>query len=146
MPEPCVTTHNACATIALLNIVMNIPQVDLGENLKQFKEETLHLKPAYRGRKLDQNNHIRALHNSFVRRMDILNADLSLSNDIEAKKKRRDKGKRPAKNRSKQNEDTSFHFIAFVPHPSIQLILADSIEATMKATGSRLREQTSTGT
>ncbi|PQE32472.1 hypothetical protein CJF32_00001233 [Rutstroemia sp. NJR-2017a WRK4] len=120
---------------------MNIPQVDLGENLKQFKEETLHLKPAYRGRKLDQNNHIRALHNSFVRRMDILNADLSLSNDIEAKKKRRDKGKRPAKNRSRQNEDTSFHFIAFVP-----LILADSIEATMKATGSQLREQTSTGT
>jgi len=94
---------------------MNIPEIDLGENLKQFKEETRHLKPAYRGRKLDQNGHIRALHNSFVRRMDILNADLSLSNDIEAKKKRRDRGKRPAKSRSKQNEDTSFHFIAFVP-------------------------------
>ncbi|KAM3083382.1 hypothetical protein ACMFMG_004034 [Clarireedia jacksonii] len=108
------TTHNACATIALLNIVMNIPRIDLGENLKKFKEETRHLKPAYRGRKLDQNGHIRALHNSFVRRMDILNADLSLSNDIEAKKKRK-RGKRAPKSRSRQNEDMSFHFIAFVP-------------------------------
>jgi ubiquitin carboxyl-terminal hydrolase L5 len=99
----------------MLNIVMNIPDIDLGENLKQFKEETRHLKPAYRGRKLDQNGHIRALHNSFVRRMDILNADLSLSNDTEAKKKRRARDKRPAKSTSKQNEDMSFHFIAFVP-------------------------------
>lgn len=94
---------------------MNIPEIDLGEDLKQFKEETRHLKPAYRGRKLDQNGHIRALHNSFARRMDILNADLSLSNDVEAKKKKRKMSKRAAKSRLKQNEDMSFHFIAFVP-------------------------------
>ncbi|KAM3069929.1 hypothetical protein ACMFMF_008283 [Clarireedia jacksonii] len=77
------------------DMLQSLP-IDLGENLKKFKEETRHLKPAYRGRKLDQNGHIRALHNSFVRRMDILNADLSLSNDIEAKKKRK-RGKRAPK-------------------------------------------------
>ena len=61
------TITNACATIALLNIVMNVPKIDLGENLSVFKAETKGLKPAYRGQALGENEFIRYIHNSFAR-------------------------------------------------------------------------------
>lgn len=61
------TITNACATIALLNIVMNVPKIDLGENLSAFKAETKGLKPAYRGRRLGRDDFIRNIHNSFAR-------------------------------------------------------------------------------
>lgn len=109
------TTHNACATIALLNIVMNVPDLDLGGSISSFKEATQLLKPAYRGQKLGENEHIRSLHNSFARRMDVLNADLALSNEVSAWKKRRKTKRRGGKSMSSSDEDSSFHFIAFVP-------------------------------
>jgi ubiquitin carboxyl-terminal hydrolase L5 len=61
------TINNACATVALLNIVMNVPEINLGETLSAFKAETQNLKPPYRGKKLGSNEFIRAIHNSFVR-------------------------------------------------------------------------------
>ncbi|KAB8293136.1 hypothetical protein EYC80_007488 [Monilinia laxa] len=109
------TTHNSCATIALLNIIMNVPDLDLGENISSFKEVTQLLKPAYRGQKLSENEYIRNLHNSFARRMDILNADLALSNEVSAWKKRRKMKKKPGRNKAKSDEEPGFHFIAFVP-------------------------------
>ncbi|ESZ90661.1 hypothetical protein SBOR_8961 [Sclerotinia borealis F-4128] len=109
------TTHNACATIALLNIVMNVPDLDLGASISSFKDDTHFLKPAYRGQKLSQNEYIRNLHNSFARRMDILNADLALSNEVSAWKKKRKTEKKSGKSKSRSDEESGFHFIAFVP-------------------------------
>lgn len=65
--ELCQTIHNACATIALLNIVMNVPNIDLGRTLSAFKAETKNLKPPYRGKRLGDNSFIRNIHNSFAR-------------------------------------------------------------------------------
>jgi ubiquitin carboxyl-terminal hydrolase L5 len=61
------TITNACATIALLNIVMNVPDIDLGEALGTFKAESMNLKPPYRGKKLGSDAFIRNIHNSFAR-------------------------------------------------------------------------------
>ncbi len=61
------TTSNACATVALLNIVMNVPEVELGDSLEAFREATRLLKPPYRGQALSQNDFIRNAHNSFLR-------------------------------------------------------------------------------
>lgn len=61
------TTKNACATIALLNIIMNAQGIDLGDALSKFKESTSELRPAYRGRQLSSNEFIRNIHNSFSR-------------------------------------------------------------------------------
>jgi ubiquitin carboxyl-terminal hydrolase L5 len=61
------TTSNACATVALLNIVMNTSEIDLGDALTAFKESTRSFTPPYRGQALSQNNFIRNIHNSFLR-------------------------------------------------------------------------------
>lgn len=46
---------------------MNVPGLDLGENLRAFKDATQKLKPAYRGKKLGDDDFIRGIHNSFAR-------------------------------------------------------------------------------
>ncbi|TVY43866.1 Ubiquitin carboxyl-terminal hydrolase isozyme L5 [Lachnellula occidentalis] len=114
------TTSNACATVALLNIVMNVPEINLGEALASFKQNTQGLKPAYRGQRLSQNDSIRYIHNSFARRMDMLNADLGLQNDFEKweKSKRNPKRKKVTnsnRKKKKDEEESGFHFIAYVP-------------------------------
>lgn len=110
------TITNACATIAMLNIVMNVPEIDLGDNLRAFKAETQKLKPPYRGQRLGQNDFIRNNHNSFLRRMDILNSDLSLSNEFDKWKRSQTQKKQPTRKRTKKDDDENgFHFIAYVP-------------------------------
>ncbi|KAG7417208.1 Ubiquitin carboxyl-terminal hydrolase ubh-4 [Fusarium oxysporum f. sp. rapae] len=116
------TTSNACATVAMLNIVMNAEGIDLGEKLRAFKESTKDLNTALRGHQISKNNFIRTIHNSFTRRMDHLNADLYLENEASDAKtstsKRRPaakKGKRAPPRKKKSNTEYGFHFIAYVP-------------------------------
>ena len=135
----------------MMNIVMNVPNIDLGESLSTFKAETRGLKPSYRGQRLGENGFIRNIHNSFARsvplsfprscisrranllcrrRMDMLNADLALSNDVEewdkindAKRRKGNAWKSQAKTlktikvkkKKKDEEEPGFHFIAYVP-------------------------------
>ncbi|KAF5677217.1 ubiquitin carboxyl-terminal hydrolase isozyme l5 [Fusarium heterosporum] len=116
------TTNNACATVAMLNIVMNAEGIDLGEKLQAFKESTRDLDTALRGHQISKNKFIRTIHNSFTRRMDHLNADLFLENEASGAKasanKRRappKKGCRATPRKKKPNSDYGFHFIAYVP-------------------------------
>ncbi|PNP84402.1 hypothetical protein FNYG_02031 [Fusarium nygamai] len=116
------TTSNACATVAMLNIVMNAEGIDLGEKLRTFKESTRDLNTALRGHQISKNNFIRTIHNSFTRRMDHLNADLCLENEASDAKtstsKRRTvgkKGKRAPPRKKKSNTEYGYHFIAYVP-------------------------------
>ncbi|GAB1317245.1 Ubiquitin carboxyl-terminal hydrolase [Madurella fahalii] len=112
------TTHNACATIALLNIIMNAEGLALGEKLRKFKQESMGLSPPLRGNLITNSAWIRTAHNSFARRLDLLNAALSLQNEVDKKKRlkyrtSRSKRSRPKKGRSPA--DSAYHFIAFVP-------------------------------
>ncbi|KAI4126180.1 MAG: hypothetical protein LQ338_003879 [Usnochroma carphineum] len=101
------TVNNACASVALLNIVNNIPDIDLGEQLQQFKNLTADFTPALRGDAIGNFEFAKSIHNSFARKMDMLNADLQLKNDATSRKKNK------AKN--SDEDDAGFHFIAFVP-------------------------------
>ncbi|EKD15117.1 uncharacterized protein L3040_003681 [Drepanopeziza brunnea f. sp. 'multigermtubi'] len=118
------TTNNACATIALLNIVMNIPGLDLGDKLGAFKESTQDLKPPYRGKRIGNDEFIRNIHNSFARKMDVLNADLALKNEYDKwvktkdnppKKKATARKKAPPKKKQKDEDEPGFHYVAYVP-------------------------------
>lgn len=61
------TVSNACASVALLNIVNNIPEIDLGEPLRQFKDFTATFTPALRGDAIGNFHFIKQVHNSFAR-------------------------------------------------------------------------------
>jgi ubiquitin carboxyl-terminal hydrolase L5 len=110
---PLQTTDNACATLALFNIIMNAEDIELGSRLEAFKESSTALIPPLRGDLLCNTTWIRKVHNQFARRLDLLNADLGLAQEAnEAKKKKA----RPAKRRkTKPSTDAAFHFIAYVP-------------------------------
>ncbi|PLB51747.1 cysteine proteinase [Aspergillus steynii IBT 23096] len=104
------TASNACASVALLNIVNNIEGIELGDNLQHFKEFTMPFTPALRGDAINNFEFIKQIHNSFARKMDILNSDLLLKSEATSKRSR--------STRHAQDEaetDAGFHFIAFVP-------------------------------
>jgi len=61
------TTDNACATIALLNIIMNAEGLGLGDKLRRLKQESKDLSPPLRGNMISNSAWIRTAHNSFAR-------------------------------------------------------------------------------
>ncbi|TGJ78563.1 hypothetical protein E0Z10_g10200 [Xylaria hypoxylon] len=64
------TTANACATVALMNIIMNTNAGKFGPELEEFRNTTRLLPPPHRGHALDTNDFIRAIHNSVARKRD----------------------------------------------------------------------------
>ncbi|KAI0121661.1 hypothetical protein BJ170DRAFT_704310 [Xylariales sp. AK1849] len=139
------TTANACATVALMNITMNITSANFGPELQNFKAETASLSSPHRGYHLDTNDFIRCIHNSIARRTQLLTEDLAYKNkaeDWEAEQLKRERAlknarnkKAPAKGRGKAeasaaststskakkkkkpvSESTSNHYIAYVPY------------------------------
>ncbi|KAK8066491.1 Ubiquitin carboxyl-terminal hydrolase isozyme L5 [Apiospora hydei] len=127
------TTANACATVAIMNILMNATDPGFGPELTEFKAATADLPPPHRGQMLDKNDFIRGIHNSAARRLDLLSEDLLLDNKFEewekdqkkklsnAKKKvatRKASGngnkKKPPRKR-KRDIEIANHYIAYVP-------------------------------
>ncbi|KAF3066371.1 Ubiquitin carboxyl-terminal hydrolase isozyme L5 [Daldinia childiae] len=111
------TTANACATVALMNIIMNAQDVTLGMELQKFRESTKELPPPHRGSSLDKNDFIRSVHNSVARRIDLLSEDLCLDNKYEESvtvKKRRTQ-KKSTRAARKGLVETNYHYIAYVP-------------------------------
>lgn len=59
---------DACATQAILSILLNnSSKLNLGENLKNFREFSLNLDPYSRGLAIGESDHIRKTHNSFAK-------------------------------------------------------------------------------
>jgi ubiquitin carboxyl-terminal hydrolase L5 len=111
---------------------MNIRGIDLGLTLNALKDFSMPLTPALRGYAVGNHDYLRKIHNSFsrqaqypsliihgdttnmnVRKMDMLNADLFLSNDVASKNF---KVKLPGKTGDNVNhEQAGLHFISLVP-------------------------------
>lgn len=77
------TMANGCATLALLNILMNKPEVHIGSDLSDFKATTAPLVSPLRGWLLEEHPILRQKHNAYARCLEHLNADLFLSNEHE---------------------------------------------------------------
>eukprot|EP00112_Aurelia_sp_Birch-Aquarium-sp1_P006748 Seg1738.16 transcript_id=Seg1738.16/GoldUCD/mRNA.D3Y31 product="Ubiquitin carboxyl-terminal hydrolase isozyme L5" protein_id=Seg1738.16/GoldUCD/D3Y31 len=86
--------NNACATQAILSILLNTshPDLRLGETLSSFKEFTAQFDPALKGLALTNSDSIKQVHNSFARQA-MFEFD----------------------NTSKEKDDDVFHFVGFVP-------------------------------
>jgi ubiquitin carboxyl-terminal hydrolase L5 len=84
--------QNACATQAILAILLNCPQLDIGQTLTNFKEFVTPLDSQMRGLAISNCDEIRLAHNSF-----------SPAQTFDLGKQR--KGK----------EEDAFHFISYLP-------------------------------
>jgi ubiquitin carboxyl-terminal hydrolase L5 len=131
--------QNSCATLAMINIMMNQnneADVNIGEHLSQFKDFTQDLSPYQRGEALASFDFVKKIHNSFAKKMDILEGDKHLSSKV--KRAQRIKAQlaaettKPTKKGTKSRraastdtaasddstesiEDNAHHYIAFVP-------------------------------
>lgn len=107
---------NSCATLALLNIVNNIhpssEAFNLGSQLEDLKTFTADFSPFSKGEQFMHYPFLKRIHNSFARKMDMLNADLWLKDRVVEAKKR---ARRKSKKADEGDEQTAFHFEAFVP-------------------------------
>ncbi|KAF8250237.1 cysteine proteinase [Wilcoxina mikolae CBS 423.85] len=98
---------NACASLALLNIVFN-SDVKLSPELQSFKEFSQSLTPPLKGLAVANYEHIRNIHNSFARKSEMIDVDINLA-DV-ANKKPRNTGSGDGED----SEDEVFHFIAYI--------------------------------
>ena len=87
------TIQNACATQAILSIIMNAPAVDVGEELQRFREFSAGMDPVTKGMVVGNSEIIRTAHNSFAPQ-----EQLVVDRDPDAEK------------------EDPFHFVAYVPH------------------------------
>ena len=85
--------HNACATQAVLSVLLNAEQeVELGETLQTLREFTLDFDAETKGMSISNSDIIRDAHNSFARPEPIV-----------------------LQSRPAQEDDDVFHFVAYVP-------------------------------
>lgn len=96
---------NACGTQAMLSVIMNIPDLEMSEELKQFKEFAMVLDSENRGYALGESEMIRRHHNSFAK-----------PEPFEY-----------AQTRKAKDGDDVFHFIAYIPFKK-QVYELDGVE------------------
>ncbi|KAL7269150.1 hypothetical protein RUND412_008197 [Rhizina undulata] len=87
------TIQNACATQAILSVLLNQGDLDVGQQLREFKEFTQAFPPELRGEALSNSELIRDVHNSFARSSPFIDEST----------------------RAATEDDDVYHFIAYTP-------------------------------
>ncbi|KAJ4348258.1 uncharacterized protein N0V89_009630 [Didymosphaeria variabile] len=69
--------QNSCATLAMIHTLLNVvdPNIDIGEHMRQFKDFTENMTPLQRGHTFASWNFVKKIHNSFAKKMDMLEND-----------------------------------------------------------------------
>ncbi|CAI6338896.1 unnamed protein product [Periconia digitata] len=134
--------QNSCATLAMIHALLNLSptaqenmdlDIDIGEHMRQFKDFTKDFTPYQRGEAFASWDYVKKIHNSFAKKMDMLENDrlISLKSKRAAKygmqkPKSAEKTTKPATSSTRGRdaespksddsfEDNSHHYIVFVP-------------------------------
>ena len=86
---------NACATQAILSVLLNATEIDLGQSLIDFKSFTMMLDSESKGLAIGNFDQIRLAHNSFARPDPFLVEQSATS---------------------QQDGEDPYHFVAYLPH------------------------------
>ncbi|KDQ58012.1 hypothetical protein JAAARDRAFT_34821 [Jaapia argillacea MUCL 33604] len=128
-------SDDACASQAILNVLLNCPDVELGDELKTFKDDTEEMNSVMKGLAISNCPSIRRAQNSLARPADIRGALNAISKTTlkhhskthskppPAKRRKlsppplpKPKPKpKPKTNEGETEEDETFHFIGYVP-------------------------------
>jgi len=102
-------TTNACATQAILSVVLNQEEnIELGSTLKEFKDFTASFPPSLKGVAISSSEPIKKAHNAFGRTDAFLNDGKFVS-------------------RNAPSEDV-FHFVAYIPHSDGNVYELDGLQ------------------
>jgi ubiquitin carboxyl-terminal hydrolase L5 len=146
--------QNSCGTLAMINTVMNSPDIEVGEHLVQFKDFTKDMTPFQRGEAFASFDFVKKIHNSFAKKMDILENDKHLSYKVKRAERLKDAPVKPINktttSRSRRRasadsvatddstesfEENGHHFIAFVP-VGTEVWKLDGLDAQPTSVGS----------
>ncbi|KAK9457686.1 cysteine proteinase [Dipodascopsis uninucleata] len=97
-------TENSCASLALINIILNHTEIDIGDHLKGFEEFTRNFSSVARGLALANFDSLRRVHNSFASASEMYESSMSLMRAARAKKVS-----------DKDEDEDVFHYVAYVP-------------------------------
>ncbi|KAH8113103.1 cysteine proteinase [Phellopilus nigrolimitatus] len=124
---------DACASLAILNVLFNCPDIELGEDLEAFKSETTDMSPKMKGLAISNSKSLRETQNSLARPADMWGSlsaiaeatrDAAESAKKHAKKRVKAEGARittrktsasQKKKKSSEEDPETFHFIGYVP-------------------------------
>lgn len=90
--------QNSCATLAMIHTLLNVDDsdIDIGEHMRQFKDFTQDMTPLQRGHTFASWNFVKKIHNSFAKKMDMLENDKYIAGKASRKAARVEKSKAAA--------------------------------------------------
>jgi ubiquitin carboxyl-terminal hydrolase L5 len=125
-------SNYSCASVAIMNIINNRSDLNLGSTLNDFRQSTKAMTPKNRGVALDSFDFVRSAHNSFATEIDKLNVEHLLKDEV-AKWERKVKAENKSNNNHRHKrrrvtfgkkktiteddceEENGFHFVAYAP-------------------------------
>lgn len=133
--------RNACGSIALLNLVMNIPNVELGKHINRFRNSTKDMSPNQRGKAVAEFAFVRQAHNSWARKSDMMNEDKLLRENVLKKNQYKKRGTtaRPSRKKKKDEYENAYHYIAYMPANG-EIWRMDGMEKSAESFGSYSEE------
>ncbi|PVF97464.1 cysteine proteinase [Serendipita vermifera] len=115
-------SNDSCATLALLNILLNYEDIHTGPFLWSFKEFTREMDPKMRGLSIASSSVLREAHNSAARpsdlrasRSQIADVTIHLPKASSDKKAKHSKAK-SKKQRAPEASLDQYHFISYIPY------------------------------